>query len=759
MKTNLEQAIEYVVKYGFKIIPVNWVNEDGTCSCGKKDCTSVGKHPLTSLVPNGLKNFSDDLQVITDWFTKYPNANIGIVTGKTSNILVLDIDPRNGGDKSFNEIKPLLGDSINTLTVLTGGGGRHLYFQYPEGLLVKSRSGVEKGIDIKSDGGYVVAPPSNHSSGGVYSFEIVESKIINATSELINFINEDFPRRYPNRNTEVNSFQEQGSVLEGSRNEYLTSIAGKLRREGFDEDKIYDSLQNTNLNQCKPPLGKEEVASIARSIARYKPEILPSENFKDRQYLSKEFIDKQLKVNKEKPNMNFNMLPVPVKDFLKWVKDATAAPDEFFACSFIGLFASAMGKNIVLEWPLGYIRPIVWIACLAPSGVKKTTALVLTKRLATKLEKSLLNQKKAAKKEYEIALDRYLSDRKKGKCDSESEPEYPSIRNIFLPSLTSSQKLYESLAKDYAGGLIYQESELSSLLLDWKNERNSGMATTMMALFDSADIVEPPSYRNSEDLPIIESPTVSIVGASVESTFLKRFSEEDFISGLIQRWLIALTNCSKKTKGWPNKLPEGGQERFEKLIEVVFNLNKDLDKELIVYKVSSEMQMYWDQVYDTLNDDFPDIDNETILSCLNRINDTYILRFALIFECMKSLYLHLNDESHKLEFNISKESIDEAVELSKYFKLGVIRVINDLQGISLKELGGKIVDKLRDSSGKKQRLSALKTLMNYYKQGHYAKRFDETILRLKELGIICITIEDNDSNNDSITEWVWLLEE
>lgn len=101
-------------------------------------------------------------ELITKWFTKdYPEANIGIVTGKLSGFLAVDIDPRHGGtNDAFKDIK--------TVRARTGGGGEHILFKYEEG--IKNKITIKPGIDIRGEGGYIVVAPSVHSSGGIYEW-------------------------------------------------------------------------------------------------------------------------------------------------------------------------------------------------------------------------------------------------------------------------------------------------------------------------------------------------------------------------------------------------------------------------------------------------------------------------------------------------------------------------------------------------------------------------------------------------------------
>jgi hypothetical protein len=105
---------------------------------------------------------------IAEWFRCLPDANIGVVTGEISNLIVLDINPKHGGDASLERLQQRFGSLSATVEAVTGGGGRHLYFAHPGGL-TRNRAGLVQGIDLRGDGGYVVAPPSIHPSGRPYA--------------------------------------------------------------------------------------------------------------------------------------------------------------------------------------------------------------------------------------------------------------------------------------------------------------------------------------------------------------------------------------------------------------------------------------------------------------------------------------------------------------------------------------------------------------------------------------------------------------
>jgi len=126
----------------------------------KSGCHSPGKHPRTK---NGLKDASTDPNQIQTWWLRWPQASIGLVTGAASGTFVVDADNEPARQKldEFGVLPP-------TRTVKTARGW-HLYFRYPTDGVIRNDAGkLCSGIDIRGEGGYVLAPPSLHPSGVRY---------------------------------------------------------------------------------------------------------------------------------------------------------------------------------------------------------------------------------------------------------------------------------------------------------------------------------------------------------------------------------------------------------------------------------------------------------------------------------------------------------------------------------------------------------------------------------------------------------------
>jgi Bifunctional DNA primase/polymerase, N-terminal len=137
------------------------------CSCRDPDCGQVGKHPLGSLVPHGVKDATCNRARILAWWTRHPQANIGLATGHRFD--VLDVDGH-AGAQAIRELAASHGFQSSGPLVRTGGGGWHFYLT-PTGLgNVQPRDVAH--VDWRGRGGYVVAPPSRHVAGRPYQWVI-----------------------------------------------------------------------------------------------------------------------------------------------------------------------------------------------------------------------------------------------------------------------------------------------------------------------------------------------------------------------------------------------------------------------------------------------------------------------------------------------------------------------------------------------------------------------------------------------------------
>jgi len=130
------------------------------------------KRPLTE---HGFQDATTAVDAIRTWWTRWPTAGVAIATGATSGLVVVDVDPRSGGFDGIEDLEATHGRLPFGPIVLTGGGGTHSYFRPEPGDAPPCRTGLGgfAGVDLKSEGGYVIAPPSIHPSGEAYTWHPV----------------------------------------------------------------------------------------------------------------------------------------------------------------------------------------------------------------------------------------------------------------------------------------------------------------------------------------------------------------------------------------------------------------------------------------------------------------------------------------------------------------------------------------------------------------------------------------------------------
>jgi hypothetical protein len=240
-------AVEYAEKFKLSIFP----------------CRSRRKEPLTS---HGCKDATRDPKQIIEWWSRWPNANVGIACGTPSGgLLVLDIDGDVGQD-SIRNLEILNGPLPKTPLSLTGKG-QHLFFKTNAQL--KNRVRVAPGLDVRTDGGYVIAPPSIHSNGQTYTWEVSnridEITIVEAPEWLICLLNQT--NSFPNKNRNWGGLV-KGSIPCGSRNSTLASVAGHLFRRYVDPNLAEVLLTAMNQYCFEPPLPNMEFDRTVNSIAR-----------------------------------------------------------------------------------------------------------------------------------------------------------------------------------------------------------------------------------------------------------------------------------------------------------------------------------------------------------------------------------------------------------------------------------------------------------------------------------------------------------
>ncbi len=238
----LEHALRYAAR-GWPVFP----------------CT--GKRPL---VTNGLLDATTDPATITRWWERiWPAANIAVITGAGSGLLVVDVDGEEGSDSLHlleRDHEPL----PRTATVATPRGGSHLYFRHPGGEIHNSAGRLGVGLDVRGDGGYVVVPPSVGANNRKYEPD-ERAPLAQPPSWLMELLRG--PQTGARTPAEVWVRLIRDGLAEGQRNDGLARLVGHLLRRYVDVDLVAELAQLVNSHKCKPPLAGAEVDRIIDSIS------------------------------------------------------------------------------------------------------------------------------------------------------------------------------------------------------------------------------------------------------------------------------------------------------------------------------------------------------------------------------------------------------------------------------------------------------------------------------------------------------------
>ena len=212
-------------------------------------------------VVEGCKAATTERTTIERWWDKNPQYNIGIATGnKSSGLVVIDLDvDKNKGIDGYDVLRDWQnkhGKLPETWQSITGRGGYH-YF-YKDAIVHSNRVGLYEGVDIRGEGGYIVAPPSVHPNGNIYEWEQgpEEYEIAQVDNIVNDFLKGEKQRRDSEHKT---NFKVPELIPEGKRVDTIVRLIASLRTKGLDDDAIKAAVRVENEKRCNPPLKEKEL--------------------------------------------------------------------------------------------------------------------------------------------------------------------------------------------------------------------------------------------------------------------------------------------------------------------------------------------------------------------------------------------------------------------------------------------------------------------------------------------------------------------
>lgn len=236
---------------------------------------------------------------VDSWFASLSGAGVGVVTGKISGMVVLDVEA-----DCPTPLQEILRRWPTQMYSRTGSGGYHLFYQYPHGVgRISNRVRMLEGMDLRADGGFIVLPPTLHASGGVYEWE--QRGPMGA-----------FPRDLLDLQARPQSQEGEGwitdalrGVAEGGRNDTCAKLAGYFFKKGLAYDIVEALLLEWN-ERNDPPMPAREVRSTARSIER-------SHATGSQQFTQVQFEDDRASVDAESQDGGGSFDVVRMADYVK----------------------------------------------------------------------------------------------------------------------------------------------------------------------------------------------------------------------------------------------------------------------------------------------------------------------------------------------------------------------------------------------------------------------------------------------------------
>lgn len=651
----LDIARKYVHEYGLSVI-----------SLGYKD-----KKPATKWTEYQKRKPTD--KELVNWFNSGKKHNIGISTGKVSGLAVVDVDT----PEAVQTCQDL--EIPETPSVKTAKG-YHWYYQFKDGVRNVQGNPMFQGIDIRGEGGYVVAPPSIHKSGHVYQW--VKGKGLGDLPLA------EFPEVFLNKSKSGETKKPlrnlyQG-VCEGSRNQTLARLCGSWASDGLTIEEAMEMAEIWN-QKNNPPLDDGELRQTVESI------------FKKHE-TGKEIVNVVTVVNDVSTLIKIIDLPIDVFscEFQKLIGNVSAAFDiapEAIATAALTVLSSAVGNTIRVSPKQGfYVPPFLWAAIVLPTGSGKSPAVnEITAPIRKKQSEAYLVYKEKMK-EYEIEMVAFRRDKDK----SSPMPELPTLEQFYV-SDTTVEALSDVFETTPRGVLNYQD-ELSGLITGLDQYKGKGNDRQHYLDLFNATSWKIDRKSGSRFIPNVG---MGIIGGIQPMVLSQVFGDDSFHDGFVQRFIFV---CPDKKPLRFNRASVGDQKYWKSLLRWCYQIPLEIKNDGFVdskiLTLSGDALDAWEKFYNEYGE------LKTLLS--EKIGGFIPKLFLYSLKLAGILHIIHGFSDDRISPVISKEVVEKAIRLTEYYfgqaaKVLKLygkkeepdeqkeRVINTLQALQGEVSNGKLV--------------------------------------------------------------------
>ena len=555
-------------------------------------CNPENKKPLTS---KGFKDASTDAEQIKSWWKRNPQPMIGMVTGDASGLLVIDCDE--DGVEQFEALCAEHEYTPETLQAKTKRG-YHLYYQMPTGKDIPcSASKLAPHVDVRANGGYVIAPPSCRSDGIIYTWvdpaimpakapdwlvadlEALQSRaapqevpVSPSDTEIGICINEEDHQPYVKAAIK-NECEKVAKAQIGTRNTTLFSascrlaefVAGGVANEDAVREALIKAAEECGLI---PDDGMGSALSTIKSgfdRGKKNPRGIPEKrNTLEKGTLSGVNNSDGEKILPPPPPVPLEAFHPKIQELIQEVALAFSVPPEVVVACLLAVVSCMVGRSRAIQAKVGWLEYAnLWILLVASSGMGKTPVANAIFRPINEMEYALFEQWKRDFEYYEMQMAAY----KRSKGEDRGEKPVPPIRKQLYVNDTTIEAVADALESN-PRGILVKSDEMSGTLAEFDKYTNSGkVGATKARLMSSYDCE--PWKTNRRDIAknkYIPAACVSIFGG-IQPKMLKRvFDTSDQASGFLQRILFIRAERDAPALWSETTLSDGANAVLQKMV-------------------------------------------------------------------------------------------------------------------------------------------------------------------------------------------------
>lgn len=618
----------------------------------------VKRQDKKPLCANGFKAATTDKVVLQEWNNKFSNCNVGIPTGHINNIFVVDIDGEQGF-KSLNCLELIYG-KLDAPTVITGKG-KHLYFKMPENVELKcSTSKIANHIDIRANGGYVVAPPSIHENGHRYTWENFTANQIfpEAPSWLISLITNEEKQTLPVSDV----LEEISNAPQGQRNDTLyrraISLIARAMRENLNIADIKENIINAAMQSG---LSIEEALKTFDNALKFVGENcnIPADSEPDMDIL-------KTKILLPAPKLNTKIFK-GLEDWVIQTAENTNAPVDYVAFSLLAGAAGVVGlSRSISPWAGWEESCCLWVGAIGEPSSGKTPATTPIRKILNKIEdsrkKDYSDKLAEWKREKEVAKQRKKEWEEKVKENPDTASNFPSSAIIpakpqtyrFVYGDTTQEALTNDMERNIKGAIIFRD-ELSAWVSGMSRYKSDGSERGFwLEAFNGNKFICNRVKFDDERLEI-QNLLVSVFG-TIQPQRLIDTVLSDRGDGFLARFLWVYPELKPAAIPQNIVLPESVLAAFKKLDSLLdpYADNAKTQKKCLPLSIAAQ-QLFNTWYLAHLNKSQQE---ESILKYFLGKGQGYVLRFALLLEL-----LWWADSEYPEPTEVSFEAVQMAVEL------------------------------------------------------------------------------------------------